>query len=379
MSLTPRERVLAAVDHREPDRVPTALWGSWYGVTDDLYFELLEIFGWDPVEPFRPGGLHSVNYYDDRLLAELGTDLRYVAPGSTAETSRRGPDGADGWGLKWTKRGPYRAATYHPLAGATAEEIEAFAFPSPEAVRVDQVNQCLEEIAVLDDEYAVVGRAVSSYGFFEMAQALRKHDQLLMDLIRAPEVVHTLVERLFDCYTGLIGRFLDVAGEHLDLLELPGDDFAGNEGPLISPSTFDEFFKTPYQRLIAFVKERAPHIRVVYHSDGAVTPFLPRLIDIGVDVFHPLEPLEATNLEAVKDTYGGELAFLGAVDIRQALPGSEEDVVREVRTRLEQLGGGGGYILAPSNHLQPDVPPENVIALYRAAQELGRYPLELSG
>jgi uroporphyrinogen decarboxylase len=265
------------------------------------------------------------------------------------------------------------------LAGATVEEIEDYPFPSPEVVRVDQVEERLEEIAALDDEYAVVGRAVSSYGFFEMAQALRKHDQLLMDLIRAPQVVHVLVERLFDCYTGLIGRFLDVAGEHLDLVELPGDDFAGNEGPLISPITFDDFFKAPYGRLIAFIKERAPHIRVVYHSDGAVTPFLPRLVDIGVDVFHPLEPLEATDMVAVKDAYGGELAFLGAIDIRQALPGSEEDVVSEVRTRLDQLGGGGGYILTPSNHLQPDVPPENVIALYRAARELGRYPLDLSG
>lgn len=378
MSLTPRERVLAAVDHREPDRVPLALWGSWYGVTDELYFDLLEIFGWDPVEPFRPGGLHSINYYDDRLLAELGIDLRYVAPGSTAENSRRGPDGADGWGLKWTKRGPYRAATYHPLAGATVEEIEAYPLPPPEAVQADEVRRRLERIAALDEEYAVAGRAVSSYGFFEMAQALRKHDQLLMDLIRAPEVVHALVERLFDCYTGMVGRFLDIAGEHLDLLELPGDDFAGNEGPLISPSMFDEFFKTPYERLIAFIKERAPHIRVVYHSDGAVTPFLPRLIDIGVDVFHPLEPLEATDIAAVKDTYGQDLAFLGAIDIRRAMRGDEEDVAAEVRTRLRQLGDGGGYILAPSNHLQPDVPPENVFKLYEAAREFGEYPLQLS-
>ena len=378
MSLTPRERVLAALNHREPDRVPLALWGSWYGVTDDLYFELLEMLDWEPVEPFRPGGLHSVNYYDDRLLEELGIDVRYVAPGSTAATSRRGPGGADGWGLKYRRSGLYRAATHHPLQGASVEEIEAYELPGPDAVQVEAIGRRLEEIGALDKAYAVVGRAVASYGFFEMAQALRKHDQLLMDLIRAPEVVDALVERLFECYRGMIGRFLDAAGEGLDLLELPGDDFAGNEGPLISPETFDRFFKTPYRRLVAFIKERAPHVKVVYHSDGAVTPFLPRLIDIGVDAFHPLEPVAATDMAAVKGTYGQDLAFLGAIDIRRALRGSEEDVVREVKTRLRELGRGGGYVLAPSNHLQPDVPPENVFALYRAAREYGRYPLELS-
>lgn len=378
MSLTPRERVLAAVDHREPDRVPLALWGSWYGVTDELYFDLLEMLGWEPVEPFRPGGHHSVNHYDDRLLEVLGVDVRYVAPGSTAAASRLGPDGADGWGLKWRRSGLYRAPVHHPLEGATVGEIESYDLPSPEAVQVEVVNRRLEEIAALEGEYAIVGRAVSSYGFFEMAQALRKPDQLLMDLIRAPEVVQTLVERLFDCYTGLIGRFLDAAGDELDLLELPGDDFAGNEGLLISPETFDRFFQTPYRRLVAFIKARAPHVKVVYHSDGAVTPLLPRLIDIGVDVFHPLEPVDATDLAAVKETYGQDLAFLGAIDIRRAMRGSEEDVVAEVRTRLRQLRDGGGYVLAPANHLQPDVPPENVFRLYEAAREFGEYPVQLS-
>lgn len=375
MTLTPRERVMTTLNHEEPDRVPTALWGSWYGVTDELYFAALEILGWEPVEPFRPDRVHSVNFYDDRLLEELGTDLRYIAPGSTASTSRLGPDGADGWGLKWKTGGPYRAAVHHPLEGATAEQIASYTLPGAEAVQVATIEARLDEIAAWEQEYAIVGRAVSSYGFFEMAQALRKHDQLLMDLIRAPEVVRTLVERLFDAYTAMIGRFLDVAGPHLDMLELPGDDFAGNEGPLISPQTFDRFFKSPYTRLIQFIKERAPQIKIVYHSDGAVTPFLSRFIAMGVDVFHPLEPLEATDMVAVKETYGSELAFMGAIDIRRAIQGDEAAVVDEVKTRIAQLAEGGGYILAPANHLQWDVPPHNLFTLYEAAREYGRYPL----
>jgi len=78
MHLSSRERVLAAVSHQEPDRVPLALWGSWYGVTDRLYFNILDHLKWDPVLPFRPDKVHSVNYYDDRLLEILGVDVRHV-------------------------------------------------------------------------------------------------------------------------------------------------------------------------------------------------------------------------------------------------------------------------------------------------------------
>lgn len=378
MGLTPRQRVLSALDHEEPDRVPLALWGSWYGLTDDVYSKLVDLLGLEPVEPFRPGGLHTVNYYDDRLLEGLKVDLRYIAPGSTSATSELGPDGADRWGLKWSKSGPYRAAVHHPLQGATFEEIEEYELPTAGVVDVEGIERRLSEIASLDDEYAIVGRAVSSYGFFEMSQALRKHDQLLMDLIRAPDVVHTLVDRLFTCYSGMIGCFLDAAGERLDVLELPGDDFAGNGGPLISPETFDRFFKGPYRRLIALIKGRAPHIKVAYHSDGAVMPFLGRLVEIGVDVFHPLEPLQATDMVAAKEAYGKDLTFMGGIDIRRAMTGDEDAVVREVKTRLRQLGPGGGYILAPSNHLQGDVPPENVLTLYRAARRYGHYPLQFN-
>src|SRR5690606_15310844 len=131
---TPRSRVLTALNHQEPDRVPLALWGSWYGVTDKLYFAALAELGWDPVPPFPPELLHSVNYYDDRLLAHLGVDVRHVDPGSIGVTSRVGTDGADAYGLRYSTSGLYRAASYHPLAEAGVDEIMAFPLPKAEEV-----------------------------------------------------------------------------------------------------------------------------------------------------------------------------------------------------------------------------------------------------
>jgi uroporphyrinogen decarboxylase len=377
MSLSPRERVLTALNHQEPDRVPLSLWGSWYGITDKLYLEVIETLGWPPVPPFRPDLLHSVNYYDDRLLEKLGVDVRHVDPGATAVTSRHGPDGLDAWGFTWDSSGLYRTVNRHPLQEATLEDINNYPLPDAGlAIQVDQILARLDTIRDMAQEYAIVGRAVASYGFFEMAQSLRKHDQLFLDLVLNPDLVHALLARLFDCYAAMLTRFLDVAGEHLDLLELPGDDFAGNKGGLISGEMFDQFFKELYRRLIQLIKTHSPHIKVVFHSDGAITSFLPRFIEMGVDVFHPLEPLPVTDLAAVKTEYGDRLVFMGGIDIRETMQGDQSGVIEAVKGCLQQLALGGGYILAPANHLQWDVPPQNLFTLYEVAQKYGRYPLQ---
>jgi uroporphyrinogen decarboxylase len=376
MPFTPRERVLTAVDRQEPDRVPFALWGSWYGLTDALYFQVLETLGWQPVAPFRPQRVHSVNYYDDRLLQALQVDVRHVDPGSIAACCGAHVDAADAFGITWQTRGPYRSPAGHPLRAATVDSVAQHPLPAAGAlIDASSIRERLRTIRAMDTEYAIVGRAVASYGLFEMAQALRGPEQFLMDLAIDPELAHTLISRLYQCYAGMIDRFLDVVGEDVDLLELPGDDFAGNTGPIISPAMFDQFFTEPYRQLIALIKTRCPRTRVIWHSDGMMTHFLPRLAEIGADVFHSVEPLPAWNLREVKAQWGSRLAFMGGIDVRQALQGDQAGVEVEVTTRLRELGSGGGYILAPANHMQSDVPPANLFALSEAVRRFGAYPL----
>ena len=125
------------------------------------------------------------------------------------------------------------------------------------------------------------------------------------------------------------------------------------------------------------IREHNPDLNIMLHSDGRVDKLLPEFIDLGIDVLHPLEPVPALDQVAIKAAYGDRLAFLGGIDISHAMPGSRDDVITEVRQRIGQLAPGGGYILAPSNHLQADVPAENVVALFDAAREYGIYPLEM--
>jgi uroporphyrinogen decarboxylase len=159
----------------------------------------------------------------------------------------------------------------------------------------------------------------------------------------------------------------------MDMIELPGDDYATNENLIFSPAMFREFIKPCLRTVIGTIRKIQPDIKIMLHSDGAIADLIPEFIDLGVDVLHPLEPVSGLDVPAVKREYGQEIAFLGGIDISRAMPGSISDVRRDVDRCLAALADGGGYILSPSNHLQQDVPPENVIELFRYAREAGRY------
>jgi uroporphyrinogen decarboxylase len=138
---------------------------------------------------------------------------------------------------------------------------------------------------------------------------------------------------------------------------------------------FRQFIKPCLKRLVTTIKEYRTDIKVMLHSDGMIEKLIPDFIELGIDVLHPLEPVTAQDQAKIKQEYGNQLTFLGSIDISHALPGSREDVIAEVKKRISILAPGGGFILAPSNHLQADIPPENVITMFEAARKYGKYPI----
>ncbi|MGQ9568052.1 MAG: uroporphyrinogen decarboxylase family protein [Anaerolineae bacterium] len=371
-----RERVLLALHHEEPDCVPTALWGSAYGLTDPLYFALVEYLGLGaPLPPFRRRKGHSVNYYDDRVLEALDVDVRHVWLGFTDLAGPPAEGGLDAWGVRWERKGLYLTAVGHPLREATEDDLERHPWPDPEhLVRLDEARERARFLKEKTD-FAVVGRAVDSYGFLERACLLRGTEQFLMDLALNPGFAQALIGKIATVFQRLHALYLDAVGPYLDVLELPGDDYAA-QTPLISPRMFEAFFKDRWKDLIDQVKAAAPQCKVLFHSDGHVEAFLDHLADVGVDAFHCLEPLPGVDMARVKREFGHRLCFWGAVDIKEALQGDIGRVRAEVRERVRTLAPGGGYVLAPANHLQPDIPPENVAALFAAARQYGRYPIQ---
>lgn len=370
-----RERVLTAVNHQEPDLVPTAIWGSAHGITDPLYFELLSALKLgEPMPPFRRLRGHTINYYDDRVLEALDVDVRHADCGFTDLGGPRRGGGKDAWGIGYDESGIYLTAVDHPLKGADLETLAGYPFPDVERfLRLDEYTQRARFLKE-ETNFAVVGRAVDSFGLFERCCALRGTEAFLLDLAGDEEFARTLIGKVTDTICRLVELTLDVAGSYLDIIELPGDDYAAMR-PIISPRMFDRYFASAWQRIIGLIHQAAPGCKILFHSDGNMEPFLGRLIDLGVDIFHCLEPLEGVDMAAIKAKYGDRLCFWGAIDIKQALQGDEARVQEEVRKRISILAPGGGYVLAPANHLQPDVPAANVIALFKAARDYGKYPI----
>lgn len=366
-----RERVLTALAHQEPDRVPLALWGSAYGITDGLYHKLLRELGWEPLPPFRRRRGHTVNHYDDRILNLMGADIRHVWLGSTDLASPPAEGGVDAWGVPWRKTGDYLFAHDPPLAQAEVEDLEGYPWPQVESLL--RREELRERARYFHDktDYAVAARAVASYGPFEQACQLRGTEQFMIDLLINEDFVAALIDKIVGVLSRWLVIYLDTIAPYVDIMELPGDDYASQTAPLISPRLFDKYFKPCWRRFINLVKQTSSQIYILFHSDGAVAPFIPALLEAGVDILHPLEPVPATDMAAVKREHGQQLSFLGGIDIKQAMTGTEEEVVAEVRRRIGLLADGGGYILAPSNHLQPDVSPQNVIALFQAARRYG--------
>lgn len=376
-TMTSRERVLTALRHQEPDCVPTALWGSYYTLQDQTYFNLLKHLNLpeDPTKLFRRLRGHNSNYYDDRILDYLDTDIRYVWLGFTDLAGPQPETGIDAWGTRWERLGPYMSPVEYPLATATIEDLETFPWPDVEKlIRVAELKERLKLLRA-SGQHAIAARAVTSYGPFEQAQAMRGRVEFFVDMVENPEFAQALIQKVTNVIKRLIEIYLDIAGQSIDLMEIPGDDYAGTQNLLFSPKHFDRLIKPALGQITHLIKSYRPNLPIVFHSDGAVTPLLESFVELGIDLFHPLEPLEANDHDAIKAKFGGRLAFLGAIDIKKALPGSVEAVEAEVKRRIRSLGRGGGYIIAPANHVQHDVSPENIIALYRAAKKYGRYPL----
>ncbi len=371
-----RERVLTAVNHIEPDFVPTAVWGSAYGITDPLYFDLLKEFNLgEPVAPFRQRKGHTINYYDDRLLEALDVDVRHADCGFTDLGGPESGGGKDAWGVSYAQVGIYLGAIGFPLNLASVSDLGTYPWPDvPNLLRREEFRQRARYLKE-KTSYAVVGRAYDSYGPFERCCTLRKTDQFLMDLASNEEFALKLIEKVTDIQCGLLEIYLDDAGKYLDIIELPGDDYAATF-PIISPKMFDHYFAQTWRKMIGLIKSAAPRAKILFHSDGNMVPFLNRLIDLGVDIFHCLEPLPNVDMPKIKTTYGDRLCFWGAIDIKESLRQDEAAVEAEVKQRIQMLGKGGGYVLAPANHLQPDVPARNVVALFKAARKYGKYPLD---
>ena len=360
--MTPRERVLTALEHREPDRVPVDFWASSETTTSLV----------------RHLGLAS----KQELLREFAVDLRVVEGASFLGQEMAREDGAvfDLWGVPRrpvTVGGEEFEATYlevtaPPLAhAASAAEVLAYPhWPSPDWWDYSQVAAQCDACA----GYAVVnaGDRKDRTAQLKPAMYLRGVEQIMLDMAQRPEIVDAIVGRIVDYFLEYDRRVFEAARGKIDIFMM-GDDFGMQNGLLCSVAMWRRHFREGFRRYIELAHQYG--IKVMHHTCGSVRELIPDFIACGLDILQSLQPRAAgMDLGELKREFGRDLCFHGSVDIQETLPRGTPAMVRdEVRRRMEAGKPGGGFIICTAHNIQPDTPVENVLALIEAYREFGGY------
>jgi uroporphyrinogen decarboxylase len=386
-----RERVLAALDHREPDRVPLDLGSTQVtGIHAVAYGALRDRLGLPPVKPTLCDDVQGLSLPDDDVLDRLGVDVRGLFPLNSHndrvnERIRREPKGGgeevevfvDEWGI--TQHRPYPGGLYftavrHPLEGAiSVDEVAGYPWPDTGDPR---------RIAGLRDlatAYRTRGRAVMIKGvlagIFEMAQRVRGMAPLMMDMASDEALAAALLDKMVELKLNFWEMALPSLHDVVDVVS-EADDYGTQVSQLISPRMFRRLMKPRLAVLFDRIKELAPNARLFFHSCGNVRPLLPDFIELGVDILNPVH-VRAAGMDPVelKRDFGRDIVFWGGgVDTQDVLPhGTPAEVRDDVRRNIDALAPGGGFVFNTVHNIQADVPPENILAMVEALREYGEY------
>ncbi|MEW6649569.1 MAG: uroporphyrinogen decarboxylase family protein [Chloroflexota bacterium] len=378
--LTPRERVLAVLDHHKPDRVPLAIGADLTtGIQEFAYRRLAAHLNIDAeYQPMYDWHELGAPNPAEAVLRRLRSDVRGIHdrfPAATYERNRSRPAGSpyvDDWGVGQLEIEPgIFFPAIHPLQSANRlEDIQAHLWPDMrDPARYAHLYAEAGRLAE-ENQYAIVG-APWLLSPLERAFQLQGMQAFLLNLVDAPDFAAALLRQITDLCLQNLEHFLHATGDRLDILIL-ADDLGTQTSLLISPRAYRSLLKPLHAELIARARELC-RARVMFHSDGDVFPLLDDLVEIGVDILNPVQITGCmADLAQLKQRYGRQLVFCGGIDTQRVLPlGSPAEVRAEVKRVIETLGADGGYLLAAVHTIPNETPPENILAMVDAALEFG--------
>lgn len=382
---------MAALEHRRPDRVPYDLAGTHVSGIHRVAYENLCRYLGETSEPIRFADvIQQVVTPSEAMLDRLRVDTRGLYPRTSHNWNVRGvaKDGfleyIDEWGFvhHFPEGGYWWSLVKSPLDAmeVTPEQIRNHPWP---------VASLPERFAGLRDQakaFRAAGKIVIlkglCAGLLEMGQRLRGMENFLCDVMTDPAGATVVIDQ----FVRLKMQFWDMALEKLgDVVDIvvESDDYGTQESQLIPPDTFRSLFKPRYREIFALIqkkfKEKKPAGErgwIFFHSCGNVRPILPDLIEIGVDILNPVH-VHAAGMDpvALKRDFGSAVTFWGGgVETQQVLPrGTPVEVREDVKRNLEALMPGGGYVFNTVHNIQAEAPPENIVAMWEALQEFGKY------
>lgn len=356
--MTPRERVQAVLNRELPDRTPVDLWLTW--------------------EAHQSLRQHCGTGEDDHALwKQLGVDKIHWAGGYQGDPDPNDPLRRDYWGVPM-RTAQAGTATYSEILKSPLsemeepEEIDDYPYwPDPERIDVAKARAGVE--AATAAGFPVMGPWISH---FEVYCRMRGLENALMDLIAEPELAEAILDRIDSIQTRILEQLLASCGDLIQMVFI-SDDMGSQESLLISLPTWQRYFRDRLKRWCEMIHQAGP--KVMFHTDGAAEPLIPEFIACGVDVLNPIQHrCPGMERESLKQKYGRDLVFYGAVENQQVLPfGNTDDVRAETRTCLETLGRGGGFICGSCHNIQAGTPVENILALVETVHEHGERVLHL--
>jgi len=382
--MTSRQRVLKALDHEVPDRVPIDLGGNQTGIHKNAYRSLIRHLG--IADEIRiMDAVQQLARPCEAVLERFHVDTRYVAAGpaegwkggivKTWREGRQWEDLTDEFGIRWSmpEDAPnYMDMTLHPLAQAALADLADY--PWPKGDDPSRFAGLRERALALrrDTPYAVVSGIAGVV--YEFCWYLRGLEQWFCDLMTDPAFCEALLDQTLKFWLDWFRLFLKEAGDVVDVIMI-GDDLAGQNGPLFNPKLYRRLVKPRQKQLVQFIRSRT-QARIWYHTCGACQEFIPDLLDNGVHILNPVQ-VGARGMDPadLKRRYGRQLVFWGGgIDAQHVLPrGTPAEVAAEVRRNLQAFMPGGGYIFNNVHNVQGEVPPENIVALFDTAYEHGFY------
>lgn len=377
-----RERLLAALDHREPDRLPFDLGSTQVtGIHALAYQNLRSYLGLKTTEINFCDQIQQLALPDEDVIEKLGVDIRGLFPLNSHNWHVNNLDvgGAweytDEWGITHRRQKPvglYYSAIRHPLSEMPLNPELIRDYPWPDTGDLTRITGLRQQAL----EYRGRGQAVVLKGvlagIFEMTQRLRGMKNCLMDMAAGKAGIEALFDKMLELKLAFWEAALPRLADTVDVVA-EGDDYGTQTSLIISPAMFRKLLKPRLKVLFERIGQLAPQARIFFHSCGSVRPLIPDFIELGVDILNPVQ-IGAAGMEAValKRDFGRELVFWGGgVDCQTVLPyGTPEQVKQDVRRNIEALAPGGGFIFNTVHNIQPDVPPENILAMWEAMCEV---------
>lgn len=376
-TMTPRERVIAALDNRQPDRVPRDLGGTFVsGINIVAYKNLIRYLGLDEQATILRERIRLAQI-SETVLQKFNIDTRIVLPGIDYDVGKPTGDGnyIDNYGIVRTltdeaghwyiKDAPLMRGEYNKQAIDKAAKT----WPEPSSPDVTRgVAETADRLHRKTDFAVVLNLPI---GCIHQATWLRGFDNWLVDLALDMKLTIYFLELLTDRFLEMSRHLIDAATGNIDVVVF-GDDIAIATGPMMSRSMFDQIV-LPYEKRVFNALRSWTDAKILFHTDGSMVWHLDDLIEMGVDAVNPID-VSAKDMDdtaSLKARFGDRISFWGGIDTSRVLPfGTPDDVHAEVRRRVGDLHQNGGYILASVHNILAEVPPENICAIWETADVL---------